>query len=256
MPRRLSSHIAGGTGPRAIVVLVVIVVAGFALVLGVTVAAGHLLAQVERPDGSTGFDHSITSWMVDHRTSPLTFIARAFSAVGSQKVLTPVVVIVAVALAGHRRLGLLAVLVVTWGGAILLYSLAKLFVGRPRPPIDIRLTRVAGTSFPSGHAVQSLSTFLALAAVAAVAVAGVRWPVRALAVGLGLGVGWSRVYLGVHWTTDVFAGWLMALAWTVIIIGLAGRIGSGSLGRRLGEPASGGGDALSGGKDRRRPGVG
>jgi undecaprenyl-diphosphatase len=199
---------------------VLFAVVGFGLVLAGTVAAGHLLALAERPDGSTGFDQSITSWMVAHRTGALTVIARVFSAIGSQKVLIPLVAVVAVALAGMRRRGSLAALVVCWGGAIVLYSVAKYFVSRHRPPMDIWLTRVAGTSFPSGHAMQSLSTFLALAFVGAAAMARLRWPARALAVGLGLGVGWSRVYLGVHWTTDVFAGWLMALVWVAMILRL------------------------------------
>jgi membrane-associated phospholipid phosphatase len=48
-----------------------------------------------------------------------------------------------------------------------------------------------------------------------------RWPGRAIALGLAVGVGWSRVYLGVHWATDVGAGWLIAAAWLTIVVWLA-----------------------------------
>jgi undecaprenyl-diphosphatase len=196
------------------------IVVSFAVVLGCTVAAGKLLSHAWRPDGSTPFDSSITSWMVDHRTHPLTVLARVLSAIGSQKFLTPAVAIVVVLLLVLRRFGAAAWLVVAWGGAILLYSLAKHFVGRPRPPMDIWLTHAGAKSFPSGHAVQSMSTYLALALVGTAWRQKWRWPAVALAVGLALGIGWSRVYLGVHWTTDVLAGWLMALAWIGALIAL------------------------------------
>ena len=128
-------------------------------------------------------------------------VARVFSAVGSQKALVPIVAIVALALIrqrGWRSLGLLGV---AWGGAILLYSLAKHAVGRPRPPAYLWLVHVAGKAFPSGHAVQSLSTFVALALLAATLVRpSHRLPWTAVAILLATGVGVSRIDLGVHWT--------------------------------------------------------
>jgi undecaprenyl-diphosphatase len=87
--------------------------------------------------------------------------------------------------------------------------------------MDIWLTNVGRTSsFPSGHATQSLATFLALVLVGAALLPRLRWPARAIALVLAIGVGWSRVYLGVHWTTDVGAGWLIAAAWITILVWL------------------------------------
>ena len=111
-----------------------------------------------------------------------------------------------------------------WGGGILLYSLTKHFVHRPRPPAGLWLTDVSHTtSFPSGHATQSLATFLALGLVGAAWRSWPRRPGRVVAVVLAGGVGWSRVYLGVHWTTDVVAGWLTAAAWIAVLTWLATR---------------------------------
>ena len=197
----------------------------FGVLLGCAVAAGELLAQAERPDGSTAIDSSITSWMVDHRTAGLTAIARVFSAIGSQKVLAPVAGVAAVLLIGRRRILTAALLAAIWGGAIGLYNLTKHFVHRTRPPDDLHLTRVGASSFPSGHATQSMATFVALAVLAWAVIPRLRaFPaVVAVAVGLSLGVGWSRVYLGVHWTSDVIAGWLIGAAWVSLALWLARR---------------------------------
>jgi membrane-associated phospholipid phosphatase len=205
---------------------VALLLVSFAVILGCATAAGELLELAERPDGSTEFDSSITSWIVDHRAQGLTTLAHALSTIGSQAVLTPVSVLVAVALLVRRRFVLAGLLVAAWGGAILLYDLTKLFVHRPRPPMAIWLTNPGkSTSFPSGHATQSLATFLALALVGAAWLSKPRAPGTVAAVILAAGVGSSRVYLGVHWTTDVLAGWLIAAAWTAAVVWLAAAAG-------------------------------
>ena len=192
--------------------------AWFAVMVAAGILCGDLLRLAERPNGSTSFDSSITSWMVAHRTGGLTTLARFLSAVGSQKILIPVAGVATVLLVGRRRLVLAGLVVVTWGGALGLYNLIKHFVHRPRPPAAIWLTKVTSTSFPSGHATQSLATFLALAFVAAALAAGAGVLAKGLALALAAGIGWSRVYLGVHWTTDVIAGWLIGAAWISIVL--------------------------------------
>jgi membrane-associated phospholipid phosphatase len=212
---------------------VVALVAGFAVILGCAIAAGELLRLLERPHGATGVDASITSWMVAHRASALMTLARGLSTVGSQVLLTPLTALAAGVLLWRRRFVLAGLLVVTWGGAILLYSLTKDVVDRMRPPKAIWLTDVRrSSSFPSGHAVQSLATFLALALVAGVWWPRAGWPARIVAIVLAAGVGWSRVYLGVHWATDVAAGWLIAAAWVAFVVWLVGLAGSTRSGSR------------------------
>ena len=198
--------------------LALVTVAWFAAIVGCGILCGDLLRQVERPDGSTSFDSGITSWMVAHRTEGLTTIARLLSTIGSQTILAPVAGVAAVLLVAWRRLVSAALVAAAWGGAILLYNLVKHFVHRPRPPAGIWLVKVTSTSFPSGHATQSLATFMALAIVAATLAGGARGAAKGLALVLAAGVGWSRVYLGVHWTTDVVAGWLIGAAWITIVL--------------------------------------
>ena len=201
--------------------LAAVVALSFAVVLAATIGVGELLAKAERPDGSTGFDRSITSWFVDHRASWLTTVARALSTIGSQKVLIPLVAVVAIVLVVRRALKPAVLLVVLWAGALELYTLAKHFVGRPRPPMHLWLTSVTSTAFPSGHATQSLSTYAALALVSAAVVSAARRPALAIAAVIAAGVGCSRVYLGVHWATDVLAGWLAAACWVALVARLA-----------------------------------
>jgi membrane-associated phospholipid phosphatase len=217
--------------------LVAAMLLSFAVILGLAIATGELLELAERADGSTAIDGSITSWLVEHRTPALTTAARVLSTFGSQTVLIPLTAVVAVALLGRRRFVLGGFLLAAWGGTIGLYSLTKHFVHRMRPPTDIWLTDVGRTaSFPSGHATQSLGMFLALVLIGAIRVSKARWPGRALAVALAIGVGWSRVYLGVHWATDVGAGWMLAAAWLTILLWLA-RAAQSLRERQWGDPA-------------------
>ena len=141
--------------------------------------------------------------------------------IGSQKVLLPLVAVVAIVLIARRAGRPAGLLVVIWAGAIELYTLAKNVVDRPRPPMHLWLTTASSWAFPSGHATQSLSTFAALALVCAACLPTVRRPALALAAVVAAGVGWSRVYLGVHWATDVLAGWLAAACWVALVARLA-----------------------------------
>jgi undecaprenyl-diphosphatase len=154
--------------------------------------------------------------------------ARDITAFGSVTVVT-LVSLAAVGAALLQRDWRLAALfvVAAAGGAILNTSLKELYA-RPRPSLPL-VVPAANPSFPSGHAMLSASVYLSLAVVLALRRTrrAVQVYVVSLAGLLTILVGASRVYLGVHYPTDVLAGWLAGILWAVLC-GLA----SWSVGQR------------------------
>lgn len=107
--------------------------------------------------------------------------------------------------------------------------LLKSVFSRERPDAPFHATVASGYSFPSGHAMMSAVVFLTLAAL--VARLAPRPLLRLYAIGVGglasALVGISRVYLGVHWASDVAAGWAAGAAWALLCWLIADRMGLG-----------------------------
>ena len=142
---------------------------------------------------------------------------RDLTALGSLGVLTLVSLAVVgfLVLQGKRHLALLVVVAV--GGGMLVSTLSKLGFDRPRPDLVPHATQVYTTSFPSGHAMMAAVTYLTLGALLARAQPRLRLKLYliGLAATLTVLVGLSRIYLGVHWPTDVLAGWTLGAAWAL-----------------------------------------
>lgn len=117
----------------------------------------------------------------------------------------------------HKRREALLVLVAVGGGQIL-SSLLKLGIDRPRPDLVPHLVEVQTLSFPSGHAMMAAVTYLTLGSMLARLAPGrvTRIYILGVAVLITLMVGVSRVYLGVHWPSDVLAGWCAGFAWAML----------------------------------------
>ncbi|MGJ3265422.1 MAG: phosphatase PAP2 family protein [Salinarimonas sp.] len=142
---------------------------------------------------------------------------RDFTALGGTGVLTLLTIAVVgfLLVAKLPRAALAVALAI--GGGILLSTLLKSGFDRPRPDLVPHGSIVYSASFPSGHSMMAATVYLTLAALMARVLR--RRRLRAYLVGvavlLTLLVGVSRVYVGVHWPTDVLAGWTVGAAWAL-----------------------------------------
>lgn len=136
---------------------------------------------------------------------------------GNPATLTGVVLVTAalLAIARHRLTALVTMLAALTGGWAV--TLIKLLIHRPRPTLVEHWAVVHDASFPSGHSAGSAVVYLTLAALGTQIVRGrgTRRAIIALAVLLVGAIGCSRVYLGVHWPSDVLAGWSLGTAWAL-----------------------------------------
>ena len=140
------------------------------------------------------------------------------TALGGTTVLALFLTIVVGYLALERRYDAVVVVVIATAGGGLLGEALKWWFARARPQIVPHLVNVGSASFPSGHSMLALVTYLTLGALLARFVQRRRTRTYCITVSLLLSllVGLSRVYLGVHYPTDVLAGWSVGLAWALL----------------------------------------
>ena len=158
-------------------------------------------------------DLAIREAVHGHAFPALTFAMRVLTWAGSAAVLLPLTVLLVWRWMreGRRRRALLFVTMII--GAELLEQVLKLVFARPRPVPFFDLAAPVGYSFPSGHALVSCCFYGALAALAHGREA-LAWVAAALLVAL---IGFSRVYLGVHYPSDVVAGYAAAVVWVLAV---------------------------------------
>jgi undecaprenyl-diphosphatase len=153
----------------------------------------------------------------------LEFAARDVSALGGFTVLTLLTVLAGGFLLITRKHVDTLVLLASVLGATMLSESLKFGYSRPRPDLVAHAVETLGSSFPSGHATLSAATYLTIGALLAHAQErpGVKSYIHVTAILLALLIGVSRVYLGVHWPTDVLAGWCVGAAWSIVCVTLA-----------------------------------
>lgn len=173
-------------------------------------------------------------------------LARDVTGLGGVGVLSFLTVAAAGLLWLQQRRGRAVYLLAAVGSGIVLSNAAKAFFDRPRPDLVPHGALVYTASFPSGHSLMAAVVYLTLAALLARTFPQrrLRIYVISLAILVTLAVGASRVYLGVHWPTDVLAGWAAGGAWALACAALAralSRRGAIDAGAEAATGAEGGG---------------
>jgi membrane-associated phospholipid phosphatase len=187
------------------------------LVFGVALPWGVFLkasSEIREGEGFPG-DHAIPRWLHDHATPGLDTLSLTMSRLGSPIPMSAFAVLILWFLWRHPPRRRASFFAAALGGAMTLNVIAKALLGRVRPAFWHSLAPETTPSFPSGHAMGSMALVLTLCLL----LHHSRW--RWLAWILGplfvSGVGWSSMYLGVHYPSDVAAGWIASTAWVLSV---------------------------------------
>ena len=174
---------------------------------------GELAEDVWENEG--GFPWDVPILLAIHlRQSPqLDVFAATLTKFGVFWGVFPVAAVIGIVLLYKRRWRSLTYLLTTLLGSIFINRTAKVLLHRVRPHLWQSPSPEIDYGFPSGHAMSSMS----LVAVLVILTWGTRWCWWVLFVGglFVLSIGWTRLYLGVHYPSDILAGWTVSIAWAV-----------------------------------------
>lgn len=196
------------------------------VVIGAGAAASLFAAQAGVVDavadrvGPGALDESVWAWFVSRRSPTLTGLMTGVSTVGGTAGMVVLALAGAVLLwRARHRLEATIVLGATAGAGLLVKGFKNLY-DRPRPPVAQRLAVETNASLPSGHALGS-AVVLGVLVVVVVLLSRRAW-VRGASILLGAvataTIGLSRLYMGVHWASDVVTGWLLGGAWLTLCV--------------------------------------
>ncbi|MEZ5895978.1 MAG: phosphatase PAP2 family protein [Parvularculaceae bacterium] len=176
---------------------------------------------------SASFDRAVVAGLRDAQDQSLIAgpawlgpFVKDITALGGTPVLTALCLLLAGFLVVRREWRRLVLLLgVVAGETIIVHALKDAF-GRARPENVPHLVEATSASFPSGHSASAAAIFVVLAAMLAPSLkdAASRYYIYVAAIILALMVGASRIFLGVHYPTDVLAGWSFGVAWTMALL--------------------------------------
>lgn len=200
--------------------------AALALVAVAVIGAGLLLLMVRHNAGFARWDLTFAHWGADHATpTGAQWLRRESQLGGTLVVVALAAVIAAVEYRRARAAQVLSLIVLSVGGQYLLVAIVKGIVDRARPAID-QLTGFSSTSFPSGHATAAAAAYATFALLLGRGRSHrTKELLAASAAGMAAMVASTRVLLGVHWFTDVFAGVVTGWGWFALCsIAFGGRL--------------------------------
>lgn len=174
---------------------------------------GLLAVEVWKNEG--GFPWDVPILIAVHSTAQaqLDVIAVTLTQFGRIRIVLPIVCVIALVLLVQKRWRSLTYLLTTEIGSAIINGTAKEFMHRVRPHLWDSLAPEFSFSFPSGHSMTSMTLVAALV----ILTWGSVWCWVILIAGslFVLGIGWTRLYLGVHFPSDILAGWMVSIAWAI-----------------------------------------
>ena len=178
--------------------------------IGFANLAGHVTS-----GGTTAFDRAVLAWIGEHRSPVLESIMLEITSLGTGTVAMMIVAIAALFLWLNKHRHSAILLIVATVGGIILNNVLKAGFGRPRPDVIPWGAKATFWSFPSGHAMSATVVYSTVAYLAARLQRrhAARVAVMSTAFILILLICGSRLYLGVHYPSDVIAGMVIGLAW-------------------------------------------
>lgn len=202
--------------------LLVTTVLGGVLTLGLAAGGAGVYDAVAERDGVAHLDHPVLAQMMTWRSPDTDRLLTVFTHLGGPLAMTLIATAITALMCWRWRSWTpLILMAVTVAGSLTFTTVGKAIVGRARPPlIDAVPPYEHSFSFPSGHtlnstAIAGIVTYLVIRRLR-------RTVVRVLCVAAGMAwaaaIGFSRVFLGHHWFTDVLFAWLLGMAWITILI--------------------------------------
>lgn len=190
-------------------------VAGLVVFVTMTLILGAIGEEITHGQPLTLADANLTAWLQTHRVPALTIALRVATSLGSTWTASGTVIIFGLYLIWRRQPYWLAAVCLSVFGGMALNRLLKYAFQRPRPYFDDPILSLTGYSFPSGHTMTATVLYAVLAAY--LVSHSERFATRAFAVLsacvlIGI-VGFSRIYLGAHYLTDVLGAVAEGLAW-------------------------------------------
>jgi undecaprenyl-diphosphatase len=201
---------------------------GLFLVIALALGLGAVwvfaeLAEHVVSGGTQRFDDAVLGWINQHASPALDRWALGVTAVGNGATVAVITLVLIAFLWVLEQRGAVLLIVMAVVGADLLQSVLKLAFQRPRPEefvIQTPFARPVSTSFPSGHATGAIALYLVLGyLLTRLGGKGLaHWVINGFFLLLILGIGLSRMYLGVHYPSDVIAGYLIGFVWVSLCI--------------------------------------
>lgn len=199
---------------------------GAIILIGASWIFGGIAEDVITGDPLTVVDKEIAVWLHLHATPTLTETMKVISLLGSWPVVTGICLFMALFFVRERARYRLLALMLAIPGGMLMNALLKFAFHRSRPAWDDPVLLLGSFSFPSSHAMTATLLYGYLAAFGVRKVQAWRWRVRIVlaAATLIVMIGFSRLYLGVHYLSDVLAGMAAGSAWLALCLTVVGTL--------------------------------